>query len=168
MDKKIFDNNAVVIIIPNYSLTASCFLPHTRMEREWIWEGICELNNLDTFDPENDKLIQVWFHNNEIDNLSSEDTSITIDGKKYYYSLPEYIPAKVFENTKEMDELTIMIPVFAEYYNEEKDDIETTDIIIRLKVTACQSKYRYSFYGTFENAFAKVCSYTDRPMLKEA
>ena len=154
---------AQVFVIPNHAGKVKNFLIHPEKEQEKM-EELCEMNE-ETFDPENDWLIECWLHSSDdlsSDNLSDHGFSFTADGKRYRAGLNirRYIPAKLLPK-KEGETVILNIPCW--YRDEEnrsyehycKDD--DGKFTLELELTANQLDYRYRRFGAFEEVVKQVC-----------
>lgn len=152
---------ADVFVIPNRAGKVSQFIIHPEKEEEKM-KKLCEMND-ETFDPENDWLVETWLTAEEdlgSENLSDHGFSIVADGVKYRAGMDirRYIPAKLLPK-KEGETVILNIPCW--YRNNEsyemykKDD--DGDFTLELELTANQSSYRYRNFGPFEEVVEKVC-----------
>ncbi len=142
---------AGAFVIPNSSGLVSNFISDsvgTRVKAQM--EEICAQFDMD-FDPANDRLIQMWFHSDELgsDNLEAHGFNYGEDSYDFRYG---YLPYKILKDVKEGDTLTIE-------FNCDKldgDFIRTKKVPLTMDVKFEQLPYRYGNKGRFEEAVRYV------------
>lgn len=163
------ENNikAGAFVIPNGSAVANDFLIESFRERT-IKEmtDICRQFSQD-YDPDKDKLIQLWFHSDYEDGenkderrLGSDNLSchgFRIDGRHYYFDY-DYLPYKILKDVKEGDILTIEFDCERDSEEDERiavnNEVEKVPLVMDVKFE--QLPYRYRNKGRFEEAVRYV------------
>lgn len=155
--------NAAVFVVPNEAGYCREFWFKSAGERaEKHSKALCSQKGIE-FDPENDKLVQVWFvskYNENLgndylkeDNLGSDnlgDHGFRMDGKPYGFRY-SHLPYSLIKDMKEGDTMDLEFEVFTE----DEDDNRTYDTI-KLHITFDQRSYRYQRFGNFEDVVRKV------------
>lgn len=149
MNKK-FNLSADVFVIPNRACRVSGFGIFTE-KRTAEMTTMCESSG-STFDPKSDKLVQVWICSDECDNYQDHYPRVIIDGKRYNYRLPGYIPYSLLKDIKENESFKLSMPVDLISY----DDDNTIPAIVDITLTAKQGEYRYRRFGNFEEVVHDV------------
>lgn len=155
--------NAACFVIPNEAGYCRQFWLKSVGERvEKYSKDLCSQKGIE-FDPEHDKVVQVWFvskYNEDLkndylkeDNLESDnlgDHGFRIDGKHYDFRY-SYLPYPLIKDMKEGDTMDLEMEVVSK--DEDKNHIYDT---IKLHITFDQHSYRYRRFGNFENALRRV------------
>lgn len=145
--EKVVRFNADVFIIPNGLHRVCEYLSDSvKKSKAELATRVCELNGLEEFDIEHDRLIQLWFTSKELgsDNICRHGFGIIEDGKEDFmtpYDMEE-LPVKIFEGKSEGDTISIKVP--------------DGDIILDMNVTLNQQDYRYKNFGTFDQCIEKL------------
>lgn len=153
---------AGAFVIPNASGVAGDFLIKSFRERTIKkMADICHQFGQE-YDPDTDKLIQLWFHSDYEDGenkderrLGSDNLSchgFKIDGRYYYFDY-NYLPYKILKNVKEGDILTIK---FDCERDADKDEYEIEKVPLVMDIKFEQLPYRYRNKGRFEEAVRYV------------
>lgn len=150
------ENNIKVgaFVIPNSSGLVGNFVVSsvaTRVKAQM--EEICAQFDMD-FDPANDRLIQMWFHSDELgsDNLEAHGFDYGEDSYEFRYG---YLPYKILKDVKEGDTLTIEFN--CDKYEEVDDDHwKSRKVPLTMDVKFEQLPYRYRNKGRFEEAVRYV------------
>ena len=155
--------NAAVFVIPNAAGYCRQFWLKSVGERvEKYSKDLCSQKGIE-FDPEHDKVVQVWFtskYNEDLkndylkeDNLGSGDMSshgFRMDGKFYYFKY-SYLPYPLIKDVKEGDTMDLEFEVSTV----DEDDNRTYETI-KLHITFDQHSYRYRNFGNFEDVVRRV------------
>ena len=155
--------NAAVFVVPNAAGYCSQFWLKSIGKRvEKYSKALCSQKGIE-FDPEHDKVVQVWFvskydedlRNDYLkeDNLGSGnlgDHGFRIDGKHYNFRY-SHLPYPLIKNMKEGDTMDLEMEVMSE----DENDNHTYDTI-KLHITFDQRSYRYRSFGNFEDVVRKV------------
>lgn len=155
--------NAAVFVIPNAAGYCRQFWLKSVGERvEKYSKALCSQKGIE-FDPEHDKLVQVWFvskYNENLgndylkeDNLGSDnlgDHGFRMDGKFYGFRY-SHLPYSLIKGMKEGDTMDLEFEVFTD----DEKDYRTYDTI-KLHITFDQRSYRYRNFGKFEDVVRKV------------
>ncbi len=154
MEKRI---QAGAFVIPNGSAVANNFIvPSFRERIIKQMRSICDQFGMD-FDPDKDRLIQMWFHSDELGSDNLEARGFKYNGNHYYFRYA-FLPYKILKDIKEGDKLTIKF--YSEYagtYYADNDLITNeSDIWITMDVKFEQLPYRYRNKGRFEEAVKYV------------
>lgn len=139
-------------VIPNSSGLVSNFIVNSLATRTKAqMEEICAQFDMD-FDPEKDRIIQMWFHSDELgsDNLECHGFDYGEDSYDFRYG---YLPYKILKDVKEGDTLTIE---FNCYKIEDGDFRNGRKIQLTMDVKFEQLPYRYRNKGRFEEAVKYV------------
>lgn len=150
----VLEGNLEVFIIPNQGgLITNWLSESVQNEFKKNIGEIAELSGRE-FNPETDKIVQLWFTGMDCDNMVdhyawAEDEN----GNKLSFRASNigHLPASFFDGKKEGDTIDISFPVRA-YDSADR----ATDITVKAHVTLAQSKYRYRRFGNFEDVLAKV------------
>ena len=156
--------NAAVFVIPNAAGYCRQFwLKSVGKRVEKYSKDLCSQKGIE-FDPENDKVVQVWFvskYNEDLgndylkeDNLGSGDMSshgFRMDGKHYDFRY-SYLPYPLIKDVKEGDTMDLEFEV----ETRDIDDNICTSDTIKLHITFYQHFYRYRSFGNFEDVVRKV------------
>lgn len=144
-------------VIPNCSCTAKDFLVDSfRLRTTKRMYDICNQFGMD-FDPDNDKLIPIWFHSDELESDNLEAHGFKYNGNHYDFRYA-YLPYKILKDIKEGDELTIKFysEYAGTYYAEDDPMVNESDIWLTMDVKFEQLPYRYGNKGRFEEAVKYV------------
>lgn len=155
--KNIVTGEASCFIIPNGAGVCNQFICGKERRAEEL-KKYCELNGITTFDPEETKLIQVWWHSDDFgtDNMYRHGCSAIDDkGDIYRWGIetPEYMPINLIRDCREGDIIDIKVPIWIRKKGKEG---ESVDAIAELKLTMQQLGYRYERFGAFEEALQYV------------
>lgn len=156
--------NVAVFVIPNSAGYCRQFWLKSVGERvEKYSKDLCSQKGIE-FDPEHDKVVQVWFvsrydenlENDYLkdDNLGSSDMSshgFRMDGEHYDFRYP-YLPLPLIKDVKEGDTMDLEFEVETRDID---DNIRVSDTI-KLHITFDQRSYRYRSFGNFEDVVRKV------------
>ena len=156
--------NAAVFVIPNAAGYCRQFwLKSVGKRVEKYSKDLCSQKGIE-FDPEHDKVVQVWFvskYNEDLgndylkeDNLGSGDMSshgFRMDGKHYDFRY-SYLPYPLIKDVKEGDTMDLEFEV----ETRDIDDNICTSDMIKLHITFDQHSYRYRSFGNFEDVVRKV------------
>ncbi len=151
--------NADVFVIPNHASTVNEFVFGKDTRKETVC-NVCFANGV-SYDPETDKLIQLWMVSDDLqsDNIEDHGFISNFNGKEYRCHLPAYchsLPKKLLPS-KEGETKRIIIPnCIATERSRDADEEINFDLI--LNITASQTKYRYKNFGNFEDAVRYVLS----------
>ena len=151
--------NVSAFVIPNRGGLVSNFGVLAESKTKTMTQ-ICEMNGQE-FDPENDKLFEVWIHSNPdlyCDNMNDHSFVITnpSDGKEYYFRLPfSYLPEKLFRGKKEGDTVVITVPLTSNIARC-TDDCDDWNINLQMTVKLDQRTSRYRRFGDFEEVLKSV------------
>lgn len=125
----------------------------------------CELNNIE-FNPEEDQLIQVWWHSDEYfdtDNMYRHGCSVAdSDGNIYRFHIdtPEYMPYPLIKDVTEGSRKIIYVPctIFSkeETGTWESDEGKKHEVVLEVDMEFDQLHYRYSRFGNFEDVVKQV------------
>lgn len=155
---------AGAFVIPNASAVASDFLIKSFMERTVKkMADICRQFGQD-YDPDKDKLIQLWFHSDYEDSKNKDERRLgsdnlschgfKIDGRYYYFDY-NYLPYKILKDIKEGDVLTIEFDCERDVEDDiEYGSVEKVPLVMDVKFE--QLPYRYRNKGRFEEAVKYV------------
>ena len=148
---------AGAFVIPNGSCVAKNLLVNSdKLRTIKQMSNICDQFGMN-FDPDNDRLIQIWFHSDELGSDNLEAHGFKYNGNHYEFRYV-FLPYKILKNIKEGDKLTIKF--YSEYagtYYAENDLITNeSDIWITMDVKFEQLPYRYRNKGRFEQAVRYV------------
>ena len=151
--------NMEIFIIPNQGGYVSGFWTGVEKQTK-IANMLCDLNGYD-FDPNKDKVVQVWSCCSDCNNMQDHFFHASDDnGKDYRFRFPSaYIPAKIFEGYKEGDSLDIVYKMKPSDWDlEEVEDMESIpEFEFTFHTTLAQTKYRYRSFGNFEDVLVRVC-----------
>jgi len=158
--KRYFENGTEVIeasgigfVIPNSAGHKNSYFDNGKHS----FMPIVEANNIELKD--SDYIIQVWAASEDLgsDNLTAHGFSIIEDGKRmYYHPRMELLPASIFENKVEGDEVSFDVPIMG--MDEDGDFTEKVKAILRFHMTLNQHEYRYRSFGNFEDVVKRVCA----------
>lgn len=149
--------DAKIFVIPNSAGKVSDFFDPEQVIRNAT--EVCEANGI-TFDPENDYLIETWYHSKQLGCDNIPDHNIYFEdeeGNKWILgsNCGRYLPAKLFEGHKEGDTITIKLPMWlTKNYSENSEDV-----IAEINLTLQQQGYRYQRFGDFEEVVEYVIRY---------
>ena len=155
--------NAACFVVPNAAGYCRQFWLKSIRERvEKYSKALCSQKGIE-FDPEHDKVVQVWFvsrYDEDLgndylkeNNLNSSDMSshgFRMDGKHYNFRYC-HLPYPLIKDVKEGDTIDLEFGVSTK----DEDDNRTYDTI-KLHVTFDQRSYRYRSFGNFEDVVRKV------------
>lgn len=153
-------SNEIIKEVVHISAKASAFIvPNPAcpikkcMDRKGLisrMKDICDLNGV-AFN-ENDRLIEMWFHSEELNTENLIDHGGSIEDSegnvKRIYVQGIYIPESIIRNCKEGDTIT--------YKMRGSIGNPKEDLILELELTLQQKGYRYSRYGNFEKVLASL------------
>lgn len=140
-----------LFIVPNQAGYVSDFWIGSEKQSK-IASMICDLNGY-SFNPEEDKVVQVWSCCEDCDNMQDHYfKAFGENGIEYSFRFPSsYIPAKVLKHHKEGETFELVYQMKPVDNHEENKKFEFI-----FKVTLSQSKYRYRRFGNFEDALNYV------------
>lgn len=122
-----------------------------------MFSRLCEANEM-KFNPETDKIVQVWLCNEKCQDAANYTIRAVIDGIKYLVRMPnqDYMPEQIAKLFHEGKAVTINIPVKLTKFYSDDDSEDEIDAIMVANITARQSEYRYREYGSYEQALQMV------------
>ena len=134
---KVLKMQASAFIIPNSLAMVKDYIEAFQKEELKTSTELCELNGT-TFDPETDKIVEMWFHNEDSENLHCHGFRVEeTDGSvRFIRPAVHHIPVKLVEGHKEGDTFTFKV--------------QDEDLLIEMDLTLNQKDYRYSHHGAFE------------------
>ena len=114
---------------------------------------LCAANGM-TFDP-SERLVQMWWHNADCDNISDHYPRVTIDGKLYGYRMNNgiYFPESIAKMFREGKTVTLNIPVVL--YAAGDQDANDQAAMMITTITAEQLSSRYRRFGTYEETLGR-------------
>lgn len=119
----------------------------------------CELNGIE-FDPEKDRLVQIWFVGVEgirSENIVDHGFTIRTETDRTSYRIPYgLLPKKVFADHQEGDTISLKIPADVIDYDLDEGFQYSEGPVIDAEFTLAQTKYRYRGHGSFESVLARV------------
>ena len=148
-------------IVPNNPINLSKSKMYDTAERIENHTNVCLLNGTD-FDPEKDRIIELWYIGEEdfnTTNLCDHGGKVTIDGEDYRmgFKTRGYLPAKLFKDVKEGDTINLTIPGWV---NKKENFLYPTenaqDCMFQIALTCQQLHYRYERFGRFEEVLADM------------
>ena len=158
INNKIFEEADIIIecdgfIIPNQvsSISNKIFL---REDDSYIdsFRKFCDINKVEYDDITAIPQVNLWFTNNEIDNIARHN--FIIDGIKFsnsYMNNVELIPLPMVKEINEGETMS-----FLYQYDEPGNEH-----LVKFVCTAAQTKYRYRRFGTFEEVLKKILWFLD-------
>ena len=158
MEKQIISFTANAFIIPNGAREVSEFISLDKANGTYRYlQEFAKLNNTEICD--SDKVVQVWFHSNEVDsdNVVDHGFKVTLNDGTQTGIRPsnlQWIPAKMLEGIKEGDSMMLVSPAFTNYNRTRQSKI---DVILHISMICQQKGYRYARFGNFEEVVKSVC-----------
>ena len=153
INNKIFEEADIIIecdafIIPNQtsSISNKIFL---REDDSYIirFKEFCDINKVEYDDITAVPQVNLWFTNNEIDNIARHNFTInSIKISNTYMSNIELLPLTLVKGVKESEEFS-----FLYQYDEPGNEH-----LVKFVCTAAQTKYRYRMFGTFEEVLKNI------------
>lgn len=150
--------NAEAFIIPNHAGAANDYLLFGE-ERKKFLDKISQENNCGELDFDNDPCCQLWFCSKDLDtdNLVAHGAFIEMPNEEEIWIRPNIgvLPAKLFDEKKEGDVITVTIPWHHLYiYGRSKENDYPINLLIHLKLN--QTGHKYCGFGNFEDALQYV------------
>jgi len=121
----------------------------------------CELNDIE-FNPEEDQLIQVWWHSDEYfdtDNMYRHGCSVAdSDGNIYSFHIdtPEYMPYPLIKDVTEGSRKIIYVPCTIFSKEENRMGRDGHEAVLEVDMEFDQLNYRYCRFGNFEDVVKQV------------
>ena len=153
INDKTFEKADIIIecdafIIPNQtsSISNKIFL---REDDSYIirFKEFCDINKVEYDDITAVPQVNLWFTNNEIDNIARHN--FIINGIKFsnsYMNNVELIPLPMVKEIKEGEKISFIY----------KYDEPGNEHLVKFVCTAAQTKYRYRRFGTFEEVLKNI------------
>ncbi len=142
---KLLNMKASAFIIPNSLAMIKDYIEPMQEKKLKCMEELCNLNGT-TFDPESDKIVEMWFHSEDVecDNLHCHGFSVEeLDGSVRVVSpAVNHIPVKLVKERKEGDTFTFKV--------------QDEDLLICMELTLDQTHYRYRQFGPFEECLQSL------------
>lgn len=159
-----FEISGDVFIVPNkYStLTVESKRWYNKNERLAKFEKLANLNNLENFDPDITKIVEIWVVVPEMtENL--HDHGIYLDNEQYRALDHSIVPTELFEGKVEGDVVSIIIPLERCFKVPSEFGLVQTrkQINVKFNLRLAQREYRYRNFGNFEDVLRKVFYYRD-------
>ncbi len=160
MNIKTLAINAGAFVIPNDARILSDFnsLNAANGTRTYLLE-LAKLNNIELV--ESDKIVQLWIHSKDSDNINDHGFCAVMDGREIYVRAHkiQWVPAKMLDGINEGDSIKLISP--ATGYAERKafklnKDSDKFDIILEVSMICQQQGYRYARFGKFEEVVKNV------------
>lgn len=159
-NKVVVDGSFEIFVVPNKAMKVEDFFFEEQRERT-IREmtEIAEMNGK-MFDPQDDKLVQLWWVGMGSENLCDHGAHCEVDGFEYRFR-PDNIqrlPKSFFMGLAEGDTFELKIPARFVGYRKDANGTETrgTNAIINATVKLNQGDYRYRRFGSFEEVVESV------------
>ncbi len=170
--------NVDIFIVPNSPSKADTSWSMDQRLAEEMQE-IADDNGYD-YDVNIDKLVQLWWTNDEFDNLNDHGFQIKHDGYEYHFgagTLTSYLPETILRDKVEGESFELKMHLSPDlrydanenvdrwerrknaedYENEDGTYKESRPVFeITFVITPNQSDYRYRRFGTFEEVFNRL------------
>lgn len=139
--KKVVKLNAKVFIIPNPLHQVRHYLvDRIKKDKAEFAADVCSINDAEEFDIDNDWLVQLWFHSEEVgcDNICRHGFDVLDNGEHVRVQpiMAEELPVKLFAGHKEGD--TVLI------------NVTDGEYLIEINATLEQATSRYRDFGSFD------------------
>lgn len=156
----IISKNMDIFVIPNGAGLISEFMCGQDKKLAYFQE-MAELNGLE-FDPEKDKLVQLWFvetdeNGNHTDEMCDNCCRHAWLINGYKTRIREELLPQSWISGKEGDQIHLKFKPFAVLANESYSSGNEEDLIIDATIRLKQQLYRYRQFGDFEEVVEKVC-----------
>ena len=165
MNNETLSINAGAFVVPNHATTFGYIKKHGLSS---TYEYLCDLAKLNGIElKDDDKIVEMWFHSKELDcdNMADHGFETKLSNGHKIICQPrklQWVPAKMLENVKEGDLITLITPGNA-YYDEDyhvlnvRKAAKKIDLILSISAVCQQQGYRYKRFGNFEDVVKLVC-----------
>lgn len=149
-----------IFIVPNKAVSMINEYMSLKYASDQIYNMLVfgSLNRLDDIGV-SEKLIQVWYTNDQCENGVRHDPFVTDQDNHDWdikFAMGEYLPESLLKKFHEGETLTVDIPVTLKHRDPVTKEKIARPGIMRCELTARQKKYRYASQGTFEDTLKKV------------
>ena len=149
-------------IIPN---PATKFGDYFIKNKRAVFENLLQLNGMNNINLDDQNMVQMWYTAEEelgSDNLIAHGFTVKTEDRIYCFNMFDLyaLPYCFLDGKKEGDVIKVTFPIKCSKYNLDyelvSDEDRETNWLFEAEIKLNQQGYRYSNFGTFENALSCV------------